>query len=87
VFYDNGVASDKQSTSDWRPMMPGVVTSETKPEVEASEIRFDFFRFHARHLHLGSLFGDDWFALKAEAFARFFGTPVFLIVQTVIVAI
>jgi uncharacterized membrane protein len=31
--------------------------------------------------------GDDWFALQAEAFARFFGTPTFLIAQTVIVAI
>ena len=28
-----------------------------------------------------------WFALKAEAFARFFGTPVFLVAQSVIVAI
>ncbi len=46
-----------------------------------------FFRFHAPHLHLSSVFGDDWFALKAEAFARFFGTPVFLIAQTIIVAI
>jgi uncharacterized membrane protein len=46
-----------------------------------------FFRFHARHQHLGSLFGDDWFALKAEAFARFFGTPTFIVIQTVIVAI
>jgi uncharacterized membrane protein len=27
----------------------------------------------------------DWFALKAESFARFFGTPTFLIAQTVIV--
>ena len=44
-------------------------------------------RFHAPHLHLQSVFGDDWFALKAEAFARFFGTPRFLIGQTVIVAI
>ncbi len=34
-----------------------------------------------------TVFGDDWFALKAEAFARFFGTPVFLISQTVFVAI
>ena len=33
------------------------------------------------------MFGDDWFALKAEAFARFFGTPMFLIAQTVIVAV
>ena len=45
------------------------------------------YRFHAPHLHLQSVFGDDWFALKAEAFARFFGTPSFLIAQTVIVAI
>ena len=43
------------------------------------------YRFHAPHLHLQSVFGDDWFALKAEAFARFFGTPSFLIAQTVIV--
>jgi uncharacterized membrane protein len=33
------------------------------------------------------VFGNDWFALKAEGFARFFGTPVFLIGQTVIVLI
>jgi uncharacterized membrane protein len=44
-----------------------------------------FYRFHLRHLHLASVFGDDWFALKAEAFARFFGTPVFLIGQTIFV--
>ncbi len=47
----------------------------------------NFFRFHLPHLHLNSVFGDDWFALRAEAFARFFGTPVFLITQTIIVAI
>jgi uncharacterized membrane protein len=46
-----------------------------------------YFRFHMPHTHLASVFGDDWFALKAEAFARFFGTPVFLIAQTVIVAV
>jgi uncharacterized membrane protein len=46
-----------------------------------------FYRFHRPHLHLGAVFGDDWFALKAEGFARFFGTPVFLISQTVFVAI
>lgn len=44
-------------------------------------------RFHLPHAHLASTFGDDWFALKAEAFARFFGTPVFLIAQTMIVAV
>src|SRR5246127_1816019 len=45
------------------------------------------YRFHVPHLHLASVFGDDWFALKAEAFARFFGTPIFLIGQTVVVAV
>ena len=43
------------------------------------------WRFHLPHAHLGSAFGDDWFALKAEGFARFFGTPVFLIAQTILV--
>ncbi|HET9209340.1 MAG TPA: DUF1003 domain-containing protein [Thermoanaerobaculia bacterium] len=42
-------------------------------------------RFHAPHLHLTAVFGSDWFGRKAERFARFFGTPVFLIVQTVLV--
>lgn len=46
-----------------------------------------FFRFHLPHVHLNSVFGNDWFALKAEAFARFFGTPIFLTAQTVIVVI
>lgn len=46
-----------------------------------------FFRFHQPHRHLASAFGSDWFALRAEAFARFFGTPVFLIGQTIVVAI
>jgi uncharacterized membrane protein len=45
------------------------------------------FRFHLPHVHLTSVFGGDWFALKAEAFARFFGTPVFLVAQTVVVGI
>ncbi len=44
-------------------------------------------RFHAPHAHLTSAFGGDSFGAKAEAFARFFGTPVFLITQTVVVAI
>jgi len=51
------------------------------------KIRAHFYRFHLPHLHLASVFGDDWFALKAEAFARFFGTPTFLVGQTLIVAV
>jgi uncharacterized membrane protein len=42
-------------------------------------------RFHLPHAHLADVFGNDWFALKAEAFARFFGTPVFLVAQTLLV--
>lgn len=44
-----------------------------------------YFRFHFPHGHLSSVFGDHWFALKAESFARFFGTPFFLVAQTLIV--
>ena len=46
-----------------------------------------YMRFHFPHAHLASTFGDDWFALKAESFARFFGTPIFLIAQTLIVVV
>lgn len=53
----------------------------------ASRINRNYFRFHLPYLHLSSLFGDDWVALKAEAFARFFGTPFFLVAQTFVVAI
>ncbi|HPY37773.1 MAG TPA: DUF1003 domain-containing protein, partial [Clostridia bacterium] len=42
-------------------------------------------RFHLQHANLSSTFGNDWFSLKAESFARFFGTPFFLIAQTLIV--
>lgn len=47
----------------------------------------DHLRFHAPHAHLAAAFGGDWFGLKAEAFARFFGTPTFLVTQTVAVVI
>jgi uncharacterized membrane protein len=52
---------------------------------DAAKTKREFYRFHLPHVHLASVFGDDWFSLKAEAFARFFGTPVFLISQTVFV--
>jgi uncharacterized membrane protein len=47
----------------------------------------DHYRFHRKHQHLEPAFGSDWFAKKAEQFARFFGTPTFLIAQTLIVAV
>ncbi|MEC4726473.1 DUF1003 domain-containing protein [Shewanella sp. D64] len=42
-------------------------------------------RFYMPFSRVFSVFGDDWFSLKAEAFARFFGTPTFLIIQTIVV--
>ncbi|MBJ7313693.1 DUF1003 domain-containing protein [Rugamonas sp. CCM 8940] len=45
----------------------------------------DHLRFHRAHEHLTPTFGSDRFAMRAEAFARFFGTPMFLGAQTVIV--
>ncbi|MDR3580883.1 MAG: DUF1003 domain-containing protein [Oryzomonas sp.] len=63
------------------------IDSKTPNPVPVNEVPDDYFRFHLPNLHHFSPFGDDWFALKAEAFARFFGTPVFLVAQTAIVAI
>ena len=59
----------------------------TKLTTELSAALPHHFRFHAQHAHLAPAFGIDSFGVKAEAFARFFGTPMFLIVQTIIVAI
>jgi len=59
-------------------------TPSTSPDSKSSS---HHLRFHKPHFHLAPVFGNDWFALKAEAFARFFGTPVFLVGQTIIVAI
>jgi len=63
-----------------------VETSSTSPG-EDRKSSTHHLRFHLPHSHLSSVFGGDWFALKAEAFARFFGTPVFLVGQTVIVTL
>ena len=43
--------------------------------------------FTCRMLISNSAFGNDWFGKKAEDFARFFGTPTFLVAQTIIVAL
>jgi uncharacterized membrane protein len=45
------------------------------------------FRFHAPHAHLSSAFGGDTFGVKAEQFARFFGTPTYLVAQTLFVIV
>lgn len=67
--------------------MSGNGAPEQNQTGQPTKLQHGYYRFHLPHAHLSSVFGDDWFALKAEAFARFFGTPMFLIGQTVIVAI
>src|SRR5436190_600319 len=47
--------------------------------------RADHLRFHAPHLHLAGAFGPGSFGKFAEGIARFFGTPYYLIGQTLIV--
>jgi uncharacterized membrane protein len=53
---------------------------------ETASVFQHHFRFHAQHAHLASVFGDSWFGTNAEAFARFFGTPTFLVAQSAVVA-
>ena len=61
--------------------VPGV-----RPPVPAAA-QVDHLRYYRPHAHLATTFGNDWFALKAEAFARMFGTPIFLGAQTLIVVV
>jgi uncharacterized membrane protein len=68
-------------------MLMKIDHSETGPSGSIGDEGFDHLRFQLPYLHLTSAFGNDWFALKAEAFARFFGTPTFLLAQTVIVVV
>lgn len=64
-----------------------IPTTPSHGTPESPAIPRHHFRFHAPHAHLAPVFGSDWFGVKAEAFARFFGTPLFLVTQTIIVAI
>jgi uncharacterized membrane protein len=43
----------------------------------------DHLRFHHEHAHLSKAFGGGSFGMRAEMFARFFGTPLFLGAQTI----
>ena len=61
--------------------------SEPPDGIAHEEASRDHLRFQHPYAHLSTAFGNDWFALKAESFARFFGTPTFLLSQTVIVAV
>ncbi len=42
-------------------------------------------RFHGEFERLGGAFGADPFGKRAESFARFFGTPTFILMQTALV--
>jgi uncharacterized membrane protein len=44
-------------------------------------------RFHAPHANLGAPFGEDTIGRLAERFAHVFGTPQFLVTQTLLVMI
>jgi uncharacterized membrane protein len=67
--------------------LPNEVIPQVIEVIMATDASPHHFRFLNRHGHLSSAFGPGWFGAKAESFARFFGTPTFLISQTVIVGI
>jgi uncharacterized membrane protein len=64
-----------------------MASDPSAPSATSPQRPTNHLRFHAPHVHLSSAFGGDWFGRKAEGFARFFGTPVFLIAQTVLVGV
>lgn len=47
----------------------------------------DHLRFHRRHEHLAATFGATAFGRIAERFARYLGTPAYLLGQTAIVVV
>lgn len=57
-----------------RPFVGSDSMKTTKPTVKQQPAN----QRKRPHEHLSNPFGNGWFALKAEAFARFFGTPIFL---------
>lgn len=66
---------------------PGAPTQAAPRATSTETAKVDHLRFHRPHARLSPTFGNDRFALRAEAFARFFGTPVFLGAQTLIVLV
>jgi uncharacterized membrane protein len=60
-----------------------------KAEAAVTQIasRVDPMRYLHATEHLTGAFGTSGFGARAEAFARFFGTPKFLIAQTLIVGV
>jgi uncharacterized membrane protein len=66
-------------------MAPLPVVKEKAPSAD-DDAAARHLRFLAEYQRFASPFGPGSFGERAEAFARFFGTPKFLIGQTVIVA-
>jgi len=58
------------------------MADNTRQAYNATVATAHHLRFHTPHLHLNAPFGSDWFGRWAERFARWFGTPQFLLGQT-----
>jgi uncharacterized membrane protein len=91
VFPLRGVSSVLEHSAVHGAIRKGAIMAAHAPSptlaAEPSAAPRHPLRFHAPHLHLAPAFGSDAFGMKAEAFARFFGTPTFLIAQSIIVAV
>ena len=75
-------AATTQDYSDAQPPNPAEPIMTPDPSEKPTTDPTDHLRFHRPHAHLATTFGNDTFALRAEAFARFFGTPTFLGAQS-----
>jgi len=62
------------------------VVAKAEAAVAEAAAKIDAMRYVRASEHLTGAFGASGFGARAEAFARFFGTPKFLIAQTAIVA-
>lgn len=60
-------------------------TSTEKPSPDSPASDTNPYRHIEGHAHLHGAFGEDRFGAIAERIALFFGTPTYIIVQTVIV--
>ena len=76
----------------WGPVFAGtLLPGKNAPSSSLSEMPSSrlstphHLRFLVAHSHLSQVFGGDWFAKGAKSFARFFGTPFFLMAQSAIV--
>ena len=65
------------------PTIPGIAKAEAAVEKVAAKV--DAMRYLRASEHLAGAFGSSGFGARAEAFARLFGTPKFLIAQTLVV--